>query len=370
MTGTDTERLDAVGSGDSLDAGRGVVRPDTASEVVLLAGTRDGLYRVEFDGATACVLDTDTVHQVCRTEEAVYAATADGLYRSRDGETWQSTGLGDRTVVSVTHDPSSGRLYAGVRPAQVAVGSERAATPGDWRANVAFARLAAASDWSTPGPFEPQVRTVAVHPGDPDRIVVGVESEGAFGTTDGGESWQSFGVGLHDDVHHLRYADDGARLVAATGGGLYQTRATRGGAAGSADTAWTSGAHGDEPEPTEQARWVRLDTDTDRFRFGYHREVAVHDGELVTAALNDGLVTYEDDVAAVVARYDGHRRQILHEVGAAFPLSWASLAGRLFGGTRDGGLLRVDVGGVERCPVSLPSRVKSLAVAPETEVDA
>lgn len=370
MTGTDTERGDVVGGGDHPETGRDAVSTGTASEYVLLAGTRDGLYRVESDGATECVLDTDTVHQVSRTDEAVYAATADGLYRSRDGETWESAGLGDRTVVSVTHDPVSGRVYAGLRPARLAVGCERAATASDWRANVAFARLAAASDWSTPGPFPPQVRTVAVHPGDPDRIVVGVESEGAFGTTDGGESWQSFGVGLHDDVHHLRYVDGGARLVAATGGGLYQTRATRGAAGGSAGDARTSGVHGEESEPTERARWVRLDTDADRFRFGYHREVAVRDGQLVTAALNNGLVTYEDEVAAVIARYDGVRRRVLHEVDEAFVLSWVCVAGRLVGGTRDGRLVRVDADGVEPLAVSLSSRVKSLTESPETTVDA
>ena len=68
----------------------------------------------------------------------------------------------------------------------------------------------------------------AAHPGDRERLLVGIEVGGLLLPTDGGHTWSQIGEGLHPDIHGLAIAPSNPEVVwAATPQGLY--RSTDGG---------------------------------------------------------------------------------------------------------------------------------------------
>jgi photosystem II stability/assembly factor-like uncharacterized protein len=136
--------------------------------------------------------------------------TADsGLYASDDGGlTWRGDehGLSDRRVLSVAVSPSHREsgisiVYAGTEPSNL----YRSANGGrSWQRLPALRQLPSEPHWSfPPRPWTHHVRTIALHPTDPDWLAVGIELGGVMRSPDGGASWIDHNPQAHSDAHEL-----------------------------------------------------------------------------------------------------------------------------------------------------------------------
>ncbi len=160
--------------------------------------------------------------------DRVYVGTLDrGLYASDDGgRSWQeaSDGLLDARVLSVSVSPShraAGHsvVYAGTEPSNL-YRSEDAGH--SWQRLPALRELPSEPHWSfPPRPWTHHVRTIALHPSDPDWIAVGIELGGVMRSGDAGVSWTDHNPQAHSDAHqlltHPRASD---RLYEAAGQGI------------------------------------------------------------------------------------------------------------------------------------------------------
>lgn len=284
--------------------------------MTLLIGTRTGLYWGADTVDSAPSLDVP-VRRVRAVGGEALAATDDGVYRSADGHEWTDLGVPATPAVSIGAGPDGESLYAGTSPVELYASTDGGRTwteregireqPDRERWVEQFFRDSAA------------VRTIAVDPTDPDRLVVGIEPGGVLVSENGGRNWDRRSRGLHDDVHHVLWRDS-EEWVASTGNGLYRTR----------DAGRT---------------WIRLDTDFEIFWYNYHREAEAHDGTLFTAARAWGP---EEPGCTVVAWEDGDLDRIGGETSRAgetlrrieppgapaeFVIAWGSHDGRPVAGT-------------------------------------
>ncbi|ELZ43778.1 BNR repeat-containing glycosyl hydrolase [Halorubrum californiense DSM 19288] len=276
---------------------------------MLVCGTHRGLYRLDGPNddparAAAC----GRVYEVARSGDARIAATAEGLFRSPDGEDWRRLD-GPDDPVSVLAGPETllvGTGNTGVLRARPAADGWRFDPVGDLDAHPHGDR------WRDRAPGgAPSVRTLAVHPDD--GVLAGIEPGGVYAFD--GDFWRRYGEGVHDDVHDLRVLDGGA-VVAATGNGLYRT--------------------------DDGDRWVRLDTDFRDFWASYFREAIVHDARLYAGADRRGPEA-PGGVTLSGAADDPAFDAVADPVPAAdpaFAVSWAVVDGTLVGGT-----MRVDEDG-------------------------
>ena len=160
--------------------------------------------------------------------ERVYVGTFDrGLFASDDGGgRWRApeSGLSDSRVLSVAvsgSDRASGTsvVYAGTEPSNL----YRSQDAGrHWEALPALRALPSESGWSfPPRPWTHHVRTIALHPADPERLLVGIELGGVMRSHDRGESWLDHNPQAHSDAHQL-LIDPGApdRVYEAAGQGI------------------------------------------------------------------------------------------------------------------------------------------------------
>jgi photosystem II stability/assembly factor-like uncharacterized protein len=140
----------------------------------------------------------------------VYAGTFDsGLYASADaGGSWHGDGEGldDRRVLSVAVSPSHREqglsvVYAGTEPSNL----YRSGDGGhSWQRLPALRELPSEPRWSfPPRPWTHHVRTIALHPTDPDWLAVGIELGGVMRSLDGGTSWIDHNPQAHSDAHEL-----------------------------------------------------------------------------------------------------------------------------------------------------------------------
>jgi photosystem II stability/assembly factor-like uncharacterized protein len=145
-----------------------------------------------------------------RDPDRVYVGTFDrGLYRSQDGGlTWRDdgAGLGDRRVMSVAVSPSHqeagiSAVYAGTEPSNL----YRSADGGRrWERLPALRELPSEPHWSfPPRPWTHHVRTIALHPTDPDWLAAGIELGGVVRSRDGGATWIDHNPQAHSDAHEL-----------------------------------------------------------------------------------------------------------------------------------------------------------------------
>jgi hypothetical protein len=158
----------------------------------------------------------------------VYVGTLDnGLYASHDGgTTWDpgADGLGDRRVLSLAVSPSHREsgisvVYAGTEPSNL----YRSEDGGhSWQRLPALRDLPSEPRWSfPPRPWTHHVRTIALHPIDPDWVAVGIELGGVIRSLDGGGSFIDHNPQAHSDAHELlthQLAPD--RLYEAAGQGI------------------------------------------------------------------------------------------------------------------------------------------------------
>jgi photosystem II stability/assembly factor-like uncharacterized protein len=140
----------------------------------------------------------------------VYVGTFDdGLYASDDGgETWRrdEAGLGDRRVLSVAvsrahREGGVSVVYAGTEPSNLYRSEDAGRT---WQLLPALRELPSEPTWSfPPRPWTHHVRTIALHPHDPDVLAVGIELGGVMRSFDGGATWLDHNPAAHSDAHTL-----------------------------------------------------------------------------------------------------------------------------------------------------------------------
>jgi photosystem II stability/assembly factor-like uncharacterized protein len=145
-----------------------------------------------------------------RDPQRVYVGTFDnGLFSSEEGGlTWREDeeGLGDRRVLSLAVSPSHSEsgvsvVYAGTEPSNL-YRSEDAGY--SWQRIPALRELPSEPRWSfPPRPWTHHVRTIALHPTDPDWLAVGIELGGVMRSLDGGASWIDHNPQAHSDAHEL-----------------------------------------------------------------------------------------------------------------------------------------------------------------------
>ncbi len=145
-----------------------------------------------------------------RDPRRVYVGTMDnGLWFSADGgASWRQAGpsIDEPRVLSVSvsrSDRCSGVsvVYAGTEPSNL----YRSADGGfRWQLLPALRELPSASGWSfPPRPWTHHVRTIALHPTDPEWLVVGIEQGGVMRSRDGGKTWIDHNPQAHSDAHQL-----------------------------------------------------------------------------------------------------------------------------------------------------------------------
>ena len=189
----------------------------STDKIAVLGVTGDDVVRLELNGgrpARARELVTGIGAQRIaidsRDPARIYVGTFDdGVYASRDGgRTWRNDGegLADRRVMSVAASAShqvSGVsvVYAGTEPSNL----YRSTDGGDhWEPLPALREIPSEPQWSfPPRPWTHHVSTIALHPTDPGRLVVGIELGGVMRSDDGGASWFDHNPQAHSDAHQL-----------------------------------------------------------------------------------------------------------------------------------------------------------------------
>jgi photosystem II stability/assembly factor-like uncharacterized protein len=145
-----------------------------------------------------------------RDPRRVYVGTFDqGIYASSDGgESWHSAtaGLQDDRVLALAASPSHERagasvIYAGTEPSNLYRSEDAGAS---WQLLPALRELPSEPRWSfPPRPWTHHVRTIALHPVDPELLVVGIELGGVMRSLDGGATWIDHNPQAHSDAHQL-----------------------------------------------------------------------------------------------------------------------------------------------------------------------
>jgi photosystem II stability/assembly factor-like uncharacterized protein len=132
-----------------------------------------------------------------------------GLFISEDsGAAWREAGPGisESRVLSVAVSPSHQEAgisvaYAGTEPSNL----YRSEDGGrNWQLLPALRDLPSEPRWSfPPRPWTHHVRTIALHPSDPDWLAVGIELGGVMRSLDSGTSWIDHNPQAHSDAHQL-----------------------------------------------------------------------------------------------------------------------------------------------------------------------
>jgi photosystem II stability/assembly factor-like uncharacterized protein len=183
---------------------------------VIYAATGDGVARISLDGGEpearmalpgsgAVCVATDPAEP-----QRVYVGTFDdGVFVSDDaGESWRESGAGldDRRVLSLVVSAShrengTSVAYAGTEPSNLYRSEDGGIS---WQRLPALRELPSEPRWSFPGrPWTHHVRTIALHPTDPDWILVGIELGGVMRSLDAGSSWADHNPQAHSDAHRL-----------------------------------------------------------------------------------------------------------------------------------------------------------------------
>ena len=145
-----------------------------------------------------------------RDPERVYVGTMDnGLWFSTDrGASWREAGpsIDEHRVLSVAVSRSAEHagvsvVYAGTEPSNLYRSEDGGLS---WQLLPALRELPSASRWSfPPRPWTHHVRTIALHPADPESLAVGIELGGVMRSRDGGKTWIDHNPQAYSDAHQL-----------------------------------------------------------------------------------------------------------------------------------------------------------------------
>ena len=92
-------------------------------------------------------------------------------------------------------------MYAGTEPSNLYRSEDGGRR---WQRLPALRELPSEPRWSfPPRPWTHHVRTIALHPTDPDWLAVGIELGGVMRSLDGGASWIDHNPQAHSDAHQL-----------------------------------------------------------------------------------------------------------------------------------------------------------------------
>ncbi len=207
-----------------MSGGSGAPSAEPVEEVLLLVGTRKGLFRVPSAGGRARwalegpflagyeVYDAvaDLRHPGRAWAAANHPVWGAHVFRSDDdGRSWRqvegriaSDGAAEASLEAIWHleaaDPSRPeRLHAGVAPAAL-FRSEDAGR--SWRRIAALERHPSRSAWQ-PAKGGLFLHSVQVDPSEPDRLFVAVSAGGCYRSEDDGGSWHSINQGVR--AEHL-----------------------------------------------------------------------------------------------------------------------------------------------------------------------
>jgi photosystem II stability/assembly factor-like uncharacterized protein len=167
---------------------------------VTLRGGDEAEVALALEGSGACTVAVDP-----QVPERVYAGTFDdGIRVSEDGgATWRTPDAGpaDGRVLALAVSRTAPVAYAGTEPSNLYRTEDAGRT---WELLPALRALPSEPRWSFPGrPWTHHVRTIALHPADPDVLLVGVELGGVMRSTDAGASWADHNPQAPRDVHAM-----------------------------------------------------------------------------------------------------------------------------------------------------------------------
>lgn len=163
--------------------------------------------------------------------QEIYACVDDGngLYRSTDGgSSWTKITLGTGSARTYTFAPSNNAV--------------RYASFGTWTTSGGFYRTTnGGSSWDQVGVgvIADTVIAVAIHPTNPNIVVVGTSGGGLFRTADGGANWSAVNTGISDTtIFSVAFSKSNPNIIYA-GGYFWIYRSADGGVTwANADTAF------------------------------------------------------------------------------------------------------------------------------------
>ena len=286
-----------------------------------------------------------------------YVGTMDsGLWFSVDGgASWREAGpsIEEPRVLSVavsrSHEHSGvSVVYAGTEPSNLYRSEDGGLS---WQPLPALRELPSASSWSfPPRPWTHHVRTIALHPTDPESLAVGIELGGVIRSRDGGKTWIDHNPQAHSDAHQLlTHPLAPERLYEAAGQGIARSE--------------------DRGET-----WERLAQGLDR-HYAWAEAIDPADPNLwyVAVSRSPSAAHGNGDGQARLLRSRGNGWEAVHGWGDSaelrrMPYALVTLPnqpGRLLAGLRGGTLLITDDAAESwsRLPVRLPDLI-DLAAAP------
>src|SRR5229473_3387529 len=132
----------------------------------------------------------------------IFAVTGDAVARFRLDDpkpVFELEGYQVRCIAIDPRDPE--RVYVGTMDNGLWFSTDGG--PG-WQPLPALRELPSASSWSfPPRPWTHHVRTIALHPTDPESLAVGIELGGVMRSRDGGKTWIDHNPQAHSDAHQL-----------------------------------------------------------------------------------------------------------------------------------------------------------------------
>lgn len=248
----------------------------------ILLGTDLGLFKVNevpFEAEDAeQIIDCGMVTSLRSYEytDNIYVTSTEGAYRLTDeGESWEDLNApmgsrfwygGESQYWSIL-ETIDGTLYAGTNDPYLYRSDDEGST---WTELRGFRKIPSRGVWESPiDPHYARLRTLEQTPGNPDRIIAGVEAGGVHISEDRGRTWIDGRERIPDDIHQVLPIDADVYLAAVGHLDLDVEHLGLGHAVGNGGVYRTVDAG---------ESWHRLDPLDNEF--DYVRRVFVHDGRL------------------------------------------------------------------------------------------